>query len=177
MAGSDDRLSRRQAETGHMRRRATNHQVSAGKEKEAVYNMLSYLQPGYVADLSEMQYAVFSKGPHMPYLTGRFPIGAKKLSCYLKLEKKISTARVQATVQLIKLLPDDIISSCPASSAFQLKQRTVCLYLILITSLHFGFQVFYELVKLLIVGSPVNKDVASTCNWQIGSGHELGLIT
>ncbi|RZC81734.1 hypothetical protein C5167_044322 [Papaver somniferum] len=29
---------------------------------------------------------------------------------------------------------------------------------------------FQEMIKLLIVNNPVNKDVASTWNWQFGSG-------
>ncbi|GAB2210992.1 hypothetical protein Droror1_Dr00016282 [Drosera rotundifolia] len=41
-------------------------QVYAGKEKEAVYDMLPYLRLGYVSDPSEMQSVVSSQGPVCP---------------------------------------------------------------------------------------------------------------
>lgn len=41
-------------------------QVYAGKEKEAVLDMLPYLRLGYVTDPSEMQSVISSQGPVCP---------------------------------------------------------------------------------------------------------------
>ena len=41
-------------------------QVSVGKEKEAVADMLPYLRLGYVSDPSEMQSVISSQGPICP---------------------------------------------------------------------------------------------------------------
>lgn len=42
------------------------YQVSVGKEKEAVADMLPYLRLGYVSDPSEMQSVISSQGPICP---------------------------------------------------------------------------------------------------------------
>ncbi|XP_026402639.1 ribulose-1,5 bisphosphate carboxylase/oxygenase large subunit N-methyltransferase, chloroplastic-like [Papaver somniferum] len=130
-------------------------QVSAGKEKEAVYDMLPYLRLGYVSDPSEMESVISSQGPVCPispcmeravldqlshYFTARlagYPTTLsedealltdssldpkKRVATQLvKLEKKMLTACLHATVELIKQLPDDTISPCPAPYAPQLK--------------------------------------------------------
>lgn len=41
-------------------------QVYAGKEREAVLDMLPYLRLGYVSDPSEMQSVISSRGPICP---------------------------------------------------------------------------------------------------------------
>lgn len=41
-------------------------QVSVGKEREAVSDMLPYLRLGYVSDPSEMQSVISSQGPICP---------------------------------------------------------------------------------------------------------------
>ncbi|KAI3882067.1 hypothetical protein MKX03_006277, partial [Papaver bracteatum] len=45
-------------------------QVSAGNEKESVYDMLPYLRLGYVSDPSEMESVVSSQGPICPMSHG-----------------------------------------------------------------------------------------------------------
>lgn len=51
-------------------------QVYAGKEKEAVSDMLPYLRLGYVSDPSEMQSVLSSQGPVCP-------VSSFIVNCYL----------------------------------------------------------------------------------------------
>lgn len=43
-----------------------SNQVYAGREKEAVFDMLPYLRLGYVSDALEMQSVLSSQGPICP---------------------------------------------------------------------------------------------------------------
>lgn len=125
--------------------------VYAGKEKEAVSDMLPYLRLGYVSDPSDMQSVISSQGPICPMspcmeqavLGQLVDYFKKRLSGYpttlsedellladcnlkpkkrvatqlVRLEKKMLNACLQATVDLINLLPDNRISPCPAPYA------------------------------------------------------------
>ncbi|KAF6148956.1 hypothetical protein GIB67_026701 [Kingdonia uniflora] len=130
-------------------------QVYAGKEKEAVFDMLPYLRLGYVSDASEMQSVISSQGPiclvspcmERAVLDQLSRYFSSRLSGYpttlledealladsnldprkrvatqlVKLEKKMLTACLEATVELINQLPDLTISPCPAPYAPTLK--------------------------------------------------------
>ncbi|GFZ19121.1 rubisco methyltransferase family protein [Actinidia rufa] len=129
--------------------------VSVGKEKEAVADMLPYLQLGYVSDPSEMQSVISSQGPICPvspcmeravldqlagYFNTRLAGYATTLSeddslladidldpkkrvatQLVRLEKKMLSACLRATVDLIKQLPDSTVSPCPAPYAPKLR--------------------------------------------------------
>lgn len=56
-------------------------QVSVGKEKEAISDMLPYLRLGYVSDPSEMQSVISSQGPICPVSLSHY--STFTLSCML----------------------------------------------------------------------------------------------
>lgn len=129
--------------------------VLAGKEKEAVADMLPYMRLGYVSDPSEMHSVISSQGPICPvspcaeravldqllgYFRGRlsrYPTTLTEDDALLaeqdlnpkirvatqlvRLEKKMLHACLQATEDLINLLPDHSVSPCPAPYAPSLK--------------------------------------------------------
>ncbi|KAK4759871.1 hypothetical protein SAY87_023002 [Trapa incisa] len=122
--------------------------VHAGKEKEAILDMLPYLRLGYVSEPSEMQSVISSQGPICPVSPcmeravldqlaeyfksrlARYPTTLnedesllanptlnprKRVATQLvRLEKKILTACLQVTANLIDQLPDHTVSPCPA---------------------------------------------------------------
>lgn len=130
-------------------------QVYAGKEKEAVSDMLPYLRLGYVSDPSEMQSVISSQGPICPVSPCMEQAVLNQLATYfrerllgypttlgedenlladcnidpkkrvatqlVRLEKKILSACLQATVDLVNQLPDLSVSPCPAPYAPLLK--------------------------------------------------------
>ncbi|XP_073057720.1 uncharacterized protein [Primulina eburnea] len=132
-----------------------NFQVSVGKEREAVMDMLPYLRLGYVSDPSDMQSVLSSRGPicsvspcmECAVLDQLAEYFIKRLAGYpttleedeimladsnlnskrrvatqlVRLEKKILKACLQATVDLINLLPNHSVSPCPAPYAPNLK--------------------------------------------------------
>ncbi|PIA51313.1 hypothetical protein AQUCO_01100267v1 [Aquilegia coerulea] len=59
-------------------------QVKAGKEKEAVFDMLPYLRLGYVTDPSEMQSVISSQGPICPVSPCMERAVLDQLSSYFK---------------------------------------------------------------------------------------------
>ncbi|KAL5186819.1 [Fructose-bisphosphate aldolase]-lysine N-methyltransferase, chloroplastic [Glycine soja] len=130
--------------------------VYAGKEREAVLDMLRYMRLGYVSDPSEMQSVISSQGPVCPVspcmeraaldqladyfkarlagyptilaedesmLTDGGNLNPKKrvATQYVRLEKKMLHACLQATIDFINQLPDHTISPCPAPYAPLLK--------------------------------------------------------
>ncbi|KAJ6290164.1 hypothetical protein OIU76_028372 [Salix suchowensis] len=130
-------------------------QVYAGKEKEAVSDILPYLRLGYVSDPSEMQSVISSQGPVCPVSPCMEQAVLDQLTVYfrtrlagyctsisedelmlvdpnlnpkkrvatqlVRLEKKMLSACLQATVDLINQLPDHAVSPCPAPYAPLLK--------------------------------------------------------
>ncbi|KAH9792101.1 Rubis-subs-bind domain-containing protein [Citrus sinensis] len=118
--------------------------VHAGREKEAISDMLPYLRLGYVSDTSEMQSVISSLGPICPavldqladYFKARlagYPTTLsedeamltdsnlhpkKRVATQLvRMEKKMLNACLQVTADMIKLLPDVTVSPCPAPYA------------------------------------------------------------
>ncbi|XP_054803841.1 uncharacterized protein LOC129307016 isoform X2 [Prosopis cineraria] len=105
-------------------------QVFAGKEREAISDMLPYLRLGYVSDPSEMQSVISSQGPVCPVspcmeravldqLVGYFETRLAGYPTTLVEDESLVLIcqNIKATVDLISQLPDDSISPCPTPYA------------------------------------------------------------
>ncbi|KAF4385793.1 hypothetical protein F8388_010349 [Cannabis sativa] len=85
--------------------------VYAGKEREAILDLLPYIRLGYLSEPSEMQSVISSQGPVCPLADGNLNPRKQVATRLIISEKKMLHACLQATIDYINQLPDHSVET------------------------------------------------------------------